>query len=116
MFKDEFDPEKENWFLNKKLWLDLGYQGFEKNYAADDIQIPIKRPRRKSKKDPKIEFTEEQKIHNRNVSSKRIYVEHAIGGMKRYRFLSNRLRCRDKRYYSLIAGVCAGLWNFQLTN
>lgn len=114
MFKDEFNPVEGNWFLNKKIWIDLGYLGFDKNYDAENIQIPVKRPRRKHKSDPKVEFTEEQKIHNKNVSSKRIYVEHAIGGMKRYRFLSNRLRCRDFRFYSSIAGICAGIWNFQL--
>ena len=115
MLKSEFDPDQADWFRDKKVWVDLGYQGFEKDYRVDEVQIPIKRPRRKKKTDAKIEFTEEQKKHNKEVSSKRIYVEHAIGGIKRYRFLSDRLRCRNARFYSKILGVCAGLWNFQLT-
>jgi hypothetical protein len=39
-------------------------------------------------------------------------VEHSIGGMKRYRILSERLRMHDYEEYDLIIGVCAGLWNF----
>ena len=42
------------------------------------------------------------------VSKIRIRVEHAIGGLKRYRFLSDRLN-------SLVAGIAADLWNFNLT-
>lgn len=115
MIKTEFDPKQADWFMNKKVWLDLGYQGFEELYSTAETFIPIKRKRRKKNTDPKIEFTEEQKKHNREISSKRIFVEHSIGGMKRYRFLSDRLRCRDIRFYSIVLGLCAGLWNFQLS-
>lgn len=114
MLKEEFDPLAANWWENKSVWLDLGYQGFEKNYKASKVQIPIKRPRRKSKEDPKIELTVEQKQRNREVGAGRIYVEHSIGGMKRYRILSNRLRCRDTQFYAMLTVVCAGLWIFQL--
>ena len=116
MFRDEFDPNEDNWFTNKSVWIDLGYKGFHDDYQTKDLQIPIKRKRRKKRTDPKIEFTPEEKAHNKKVSSKRICVEHAIGGIKRYRFLSDRLRCRDARFYTTAFRVCAGLWNFQLTN
>ena len=116
MFKSEFNPQQANWFANKKVWLDLGYLGFDKDYITQDTIIPIKRPRRKNKNDPKIEFTEKQKKYNREVSSKRIYVEHAIGGLKRYRFLSDRLRCRNADFYFTVMVVCAGIWNFKLTH
>ena len=86
MLKDEFDPNRADWFMNKKVWIDLGYQGFQNDYKSDSLQIPIKRKRRNKKSDPKVKFTEEEKAHNKEVSSKRIYVEHAIGGVKRYRF------------------------------
>lgn len=115
MLKAEFDPSVADWFEDKSIWLDLGYQGFGKDYEYGQVQIPHKRPRRKKKTDPKIEFTEEQKAHNKEVSKKRIYVEHSIGGLKRYRFLSDRLRCRNAKFYSVVLGVCAGLWNFQLS-
>ena len=114
IMKDEFDPDEGAWFDDKGLFVDLGFLGIEKDYDIGKIHIPFKRPRRKSKNDPKIEFTEEQKIHNKSVSKTRIIVEHAIGGMKRYRFLSDRLRCRNADFYSEVAGIAAGLWNFQL--
>jgi len=41
-------------------------------------------------------------------------VEHAIGGMKRFRVLINRSRIRKPKYKDDIIGVCAGLWNFKL--
>lgn len=116
MLKTEFNPKQANWFLNKKVWLDLGYIGFDKDYPAQEVQIPIKRPRRKKKTDPKIELTQPQKQYNKQVRSKRIYVEHAIGGIKRYRFLSDRLRCRNADFYTLVLAVCAGIWNFQLSH
>lgn len=116
ILKDEFPISEPLWFSENDVYVDLGFLGIEKDYESDRIKIPIKRKSRKSKKDPKIPFTEEQKIFNKGVSSERIYVENAIGGMKRYWWLSNRLRCRDAEYYSMVAGIAAGLWNFQLND
>lgn len=115
MLKAKFDPNKGDWFADKEIWIDLGYLGFKKEYEAKKIHTPHKRARRKSKKDPKVKFTKKQKTHNKGVSKKRIFVEHSIAGLKRYRFLSDRLRCRNADFYSIVLGVCAGLWNFQLT-
>lgn len=64
-------------------------------------------PRRKSKNDPKIELIEEQEIHNKSTSKIRIRVEHTIGGLKKYWFLSDRLWCRDEELYSKVAGANA---------
>ncbi len=110
----EFDPTNPLWFTENDVHVDLGFLGIERDYEGKRIKIPIKRKRRKSKKDPKIPFTPAEKEYNKSVSSKRIYVENAIGGMKRYWWLTHRLRCRDAEYYSLVAGIAAGLWNFSL--
>ena len=114
MLGDEFDQQEGDWFSEKAVWIDLGYLGFTNDYETMRTHVPIKRKRRRKKTDAKIEFTEEEKSHNHQVSSKRIYVEHAIGGIKRYRFLSDRLRCRNARFYTKVMRVCAGIWNFQL--
>lgn len=114
IMKSEFNPDEGIWFDEQGVFVDLGFHGIAKDYDVEQLHIPFKRPRRKSKKDPKIEFTEEQKTYNKSVSKIRIIVEHAIGGMKRYRFLSDRLRCRNADFYSRVAGIAAGLWNFQL--
>ena len=108
MLKYEFPPE-QNWFKNHIVRLDSGYQGFEKDYECQQVIIPKK----KSNRNP---LTHQQKIDNKEKSSKRIYVEHAIGGMKRYRILSDRLRIHDCDNYNSIVEICAGLWNFQLNN
>lgn len=110
----EFNPDEPLWFSDHELYVDLGFLGIKKDYGVDHVKIPIKRKRRKSNKDPMVPFTENEKVFNKSVSSKRIYVENAIGGMKRYWWLTHRLRCRDAEYYSMIAGVAAGLWNFML--
>ncbi|MGH9855567.1 MAG: transposase family protein [Blastocatellia bacterium] len=69
-----------------------------------------------NKKKKNQELSSEQKSENKLLASERIYVEHAIGGMKRYRILSDRLRVHDIELYDVILGVCAGLWNFYLNH
>lgn len=114
MLKAEFDPNYPFWFLENDIYVDLGFLGIEKDYEGERFKIPKKRKRRKSKKEERSKLTPDEKEYNKQVSSQRIYVENAIGGIKRYWWLSNRLRCRDARYYSLVAGVAAGLWNFSI--
>lgn len=112
IFKEEFEPGLD-WFAKFRVILDLGFVGFDKNYKAKEIIIGHKKPR-KSKENPSPLLTEEQKKENTEISKKRIFVEHAIGGMKRYKILVNRngLKCYDLK--NSILGVCAGLWNFKL--
>ena len=50
------------------------------------------------------------------MASERIKVEHSIGGLKRYRILSDRLRTHLIDLYDGIIRVCARLWNFYLAN
>lgn len=114
MLKSEFNPNEFIGFDEQGVFLDLGFLGVEKDYQTTKAFIPHKKKKRKSKKDPIIELTKEQKEYNKSVSKIRIRVEHSIGGLKRYRFLSDRLRCRNARFYSIVLGVAAGLWNFQL--
>lgn len=108
MLKHEFPPEKA-WFTSHRVRLDLGYQGFDKDYGCQAVIIPKKKP-------CKQELPAEDKAQNRQKSSERIYVEHAIGGLKRYRILSDRLRIHDCQTYDTTLEVCAGLWNFYLSN
>lgn len=107
LLKAEFDPAKK-WFKNFIVRVDLGYQGFDKCYDCKRVILPEKKPR-------KAELTSKQKLKNREKSRKRIRVEHCIGGMKRYRVLSDRLRIHDISLYNLTLEICAGLWHFNLT-
>lgn len=109
ILKNELPPEDRLWFDANHLHADLGFQGIAKDYEIERISIPFK----KSKNKP---LTEEQKMENKRYSSIRVKVEHCIGGLKRYRFLSDRLRCRNIHLYNLVAGICAGLWNFCISD
>lgn len=106
MLKEEFPPNK-HWFKTFKVRLDLGYIGFDKLYDCKKLYLPKKR-RKKQK------LTSKEKAENKRKAKKRIYVEHSISGIKRYRILSNRLRIKDFGLYNDILEVCAGLWNFYL--
>ena len=108
ILKSELPPERRIWFDEYNLHTDLGFLGICKDYSAQKINIPFK----KSKNKP---LTEDHKKENKQMSSVRVTVEHSIGGLKRYRFLSDRLRCRNIQLYNLAAGICAALWNFCLT-
>ena len=108
MFKAEFPPEQA-WFKNFQVRVDLGFLGFEQDYVCKELLLP-------NKKKKKQALSPEQKNENKLLAGERIYVEPAIGGLKRYRILSDRLRVQDVKLYNVILGVCAGLWNFYLTH
>ena len=107
MFKEEFPPG-QNWFTNLNVRVDLGFVGFDKDYEGKKLYLPHKKPK-------KQELTAEQKADNKILASERIVVEHSIGGLKRYRILSDRLRMHDFDLYNQVLGICAGLWNFRLS-
>lgn len=107
MLKEEFPPNK-GWFRKHKVRLDLGYQGFEKEYVCKDLSIPKKKPKGK-------ELNELEREENKLKSRERIVVEHSLSGLKRYRLLTNKARIKDFGYYNDILEVCAGLWNFYLS-
>jgi hypothetical protein len=84
---------------------DTGFQG----YALANVTMiqPMKKPRGK-------ELTPEQKGSNRRISSLRIRVEHAIGGVKRYRIVKDQLRVRKDDFRDRVMETCCGLHNFRL--
>ena len=106
--KEEFDSDQGVWFDEHHLYVDLGFLGIQKDYDPK-IFIP-------HKKKQKEELTQQQKSRNKEISKIRIKVEHSIGGLKRFRILSDRLRMRSVIRYNQITGICAGIWNFQLSN
>ncbi len=106
LFKELFSFDKE-WFKRFTVRLDLGFLGFNKDYACQECFLPNKKPKGKK-------LTPQQRAVNKEQASERIVVEHAIGGLKRYRILSDRLRMHDLKRYDDVLGVCAGLWNFYL--
>jgi len=113
MLKKELPPDVD-WFTDINVLVDLGYLGMQSDYEGDQIEVPHKKPR-KSKKNPSPRLSEEQKATNKVLSQVRIFVEHAIGGMKRYNILVHAFRNRIKNFEDDVIGVCAGLWNLVLS-
>jgi DDE superfamily endonuclease len=113
MLKQEFPPALD-WFTDINVRVDLGYLGIRSDYRGDRIDIPIKKPR-KSKKNLNPQWSAEQKAANTVLSQVRIFVEHAIGGMKRYAILVQVFRNRKADFEDDAVGICAGLWNFALS-
>lgn len=112
MLKQELSPDLD-WFSDIHVLVDLGYQGIRSDYRGNQIEIPTRKPR-KSKKNPAPELNTAQKEANKTLSQVRIFVEHAIGGMKRYNILVNKFRNRKADFEDHVIGICAGLWNLVL--
>lgn len=87
----------------KEKLADSGYQGLQKEVL--DIQIPIKATKKKP-------LTDEEKASNKELSSRRIKVEHAICKMKQNSILSDRYR-RRRGYYGVVTSIIIFLVNFQ---
>ena len=113
MLKQEFPPELD-WFTALHVHVDLGYLGIRSDYGGDQLDIPTKKPR-KSQKNPNPQLSDEQKAANTALSRIRIFIEHAIGGMKRYAILVHAFRNRKENFEDDVIGVCAGLWNLALS-
>jgi hypothetical protein len=84
--------------------VDTGYQGMQKLHVNTEI------PRKKKKG---LELTKEDKRFNHSVSSQRIYVEHVIGKLKRFKIIADRYRNRRKRF-GLRFNIIAGIYNYEL--
>ncbi|TMA53292.1 MAG: transposase family protein [Deltaproteobacteria bacterium] len=86
----------------------------QSDYRGDQIDLPTKKPRT-SQKNPNPPLSDAQKGANKVLSQVRIFIEHAIGGMKRYTILVHGFRNRKADFEDDAIGVCAGLWNFVLS-
>jgi hypothetical protein len=85
---------------NTEFETDTGYTGITVIHPNSIL------PKKRRKNTP---LTKEEKRKNRMISRKRIYAEHSIRFVKRFRILSERYRSRRKRFalrFSLLAGIC----------
>jgi len=98
MLQQEFPPEMD-WFVELNVLVDRGYLGMKSAYRGEQIAIPTKKPR-KSQKNPNPQLSDEQRAANTALSRVRIFVEHAIGGMKRYNILVHAFRNRIENFGS----------------
>lgn len=89
------------------IWQDTGFLGHKPVNAT--VMMPTKKPKGK-------QLTDIQKQENRKISSFRILVEHAIGGVKKCRIVKERFRCRKFGFDDLVMLIACGLHNFRITN
>lgn len=87
------------------IFADSGFQGIQ--HIHPNTQVVKRGTKRRPLSDVECE-------NNRIISSLRMVVEHAIGGMKRFRVLSGTLRQKIGRFDDDIVALCAGLWNWHL--
>ena len=85
--------------INAIKLADSGYQGWQK------LQSNVILPYKKSKKKP---LTKEQKEYNKQLSSRRMQVEHKIRELKIFKIISGVYRNFQKKYnlrFNIIAGI-----------
>lgn len=87
------------------LYQDTGFQGL--TIAGVTILQPKKKPRGK-------ELLLADKENNRLISKIRIRIEHAIGGVKRYRIVKDKIRNWKASFRDKVMETCCGLHNFRL--
>ena len=89
------------------VFTDTGFQGEQKTHPN------ICMPKKKSKGNP---LTYDEKEMNKVISSYRVLVEHAIGGLKRFRCMGEKLRNHRAYIDDTFILLSAGLWNYHLAS
>lgn len=87
------------------IFADSGFQGIQHLHPNT---VVTKRGRKNAP------LTDEERENNRIIASLRIVVEHAIGGMKRFHVLVDRLRMKMGFDEDRLTRLCGGLWNWHL--
>lgn len=99
--------DEDNYFFpeNTTLRVDLGYLAYKPDNVI--IVIPVK-------KQKKIELPQEIKDQNKLKSKERVVAEHGNLGIKRLRFLTDRLRLKLVEYQDSLMVVGCGLHNLRV--
>jgi hypothetical protein len=90
-----------------KKHLDLGFKGYQKQYPDHVVSMPVRKPRTR-------ELSKTVKERNKRKSSVRVLVEHAIGGIKRLKIVSDVYRNKIKNFDDQVMLISSGLWNYHL--
>lgn len=90
------------------LGMDLGFLGLK---LSENIvqEMPVKK--RKNK-----ELTEEEKQGNREKSSRRVIVEHCMGGIKIMRMVKDVIRLHGDRIKEKVFGLAVAAHNLRIIN
>lgn len=88
------------------VMVDTAFVGEDKVHP--NIHMPKKKSRGRA-------LTADEKETNKIISSYRVIVEHAIGGIKRYRCMSEKLRNHKAFIDDQFILLTSGLWNYHLS-
>ena len=88
------------------VYLDSGFQGIENIAPNLNIKKPKKKPRGRK-------LNGGEKLGNALISAERVKVEHAIGGIKRFKIVSDIYRGISRDMEKAFRIVC-GLWNLKI--
>ena len=94
--------------LDSGLLQDAGFQGYYPDNALEEVEIL--QPYRKKRGKGRTPF---EKAFNRIISSSRVFVEHVIGSVKRWRCVHEICRLRRKGIQDLVMDLCCGLHNLK---
>lgn len=89
-----------------RLWQDGGFLGHKPQNA--EVKMPIRKPRGKP-------LSDLQKSQNKEISSFRVKVEHAIGRIKIFRIIKERFRCHKLFFDDLVFEIACGINNFKIS-
>lgn len=103
--------DKESIFENipeaVSVYADTAFTG--EGRVHKNLLLPQKKPKGRA-------LTYDEKETNKIISSYRVIIEHAIGGIKRYRCMSEKLRNRKAFIDDQFILLSAGLWNYHLAS
>jgi len=88
-----------------ELLQDSGFQGFCPQKAT--VAMPEKKPKG-------MDLTDEQKQENKRKAAQRVVVEHAIGGIKNWRIVKDKIRSHRHKLRDQVMLIACGLHNFKI--
>ncbi|GAK52152.1 hypothetical protein U14_03403 [Candidatus Moduliflexus flocculans] len=89
------------------IHLDLGFLGVPKDRPKGTFSLPEKKPKGRP-------LSDEAKARNREKARRRVLVEHALGGVKRFRAVTDTLRNSLEAFADRLMLIACGLWNLHL--
>ena len=99
------DEEQIRFDVPVILWEDTGFIGLNPDNA--DVRRPIKKPRKR-------ELLADEKAFNRQISSKRVKVEHTIGQCKIFRIVKDEVRAFKDDFQDTCILLACALNNFKM--
>jgi hypothetical protein len=88
-----------------ELFQDTGFQGYNPE------NVIVVQPTKKTKGK---ELTQEQKDKNKEISSKRVLVEHAIGGVKILRIIKDEIRIYSENVRNIVMKIACAIHNLKV--